>query len=187
MALTLNPNAAEYVPPSTLSAPPCSAGSVKLEKQQRRRTRQARRGEKQRSWWTQQQMAAQQQWAAACWAAYQQAAMGYNYCYPPPSGASDDELDEEFYGDYISDEHLQEMAECDAWVETMIQLDEEEREHLTAMALELAPAAGWHIEHNLLLVDGKEPKPLSARKQKGSKQRRTNRGSSRAHTPAAQA
>eukprot|EP00967_Tisochrysis_lutea_P034309 scaffold40921_cov17-Tisochrysis_lutea.AAC.2 len=64
MALTLNPNAAEYVPPSTLSAPPCSAGSVKLEKQQRRRTRQARRGEKQRSWWTQQQMAAQQQWAA---------------------------------------------------------------------------------------------------------------------------
>eukprot|EP00983_Pelagomonas_calceolata_P097525 1158260-Pelagomonas_calceolata.AAC.3 len=33
--------------------------------------------------------------------------------------------------------HALAQAECDAWVETMIQLDEEEREHLTAMALEL--------------------------------------------------
>jgi len=36
-----------------------------------------------------------------------------------------------------SSSHYVLQADCDAWVETMIQLDEEEREHLTAMALEL--------------------------------------------------
>ncbi|KAF5830128.1 hypothetical protein DUNSADRAFT_15019 [Dunaliella salina] len=99
MALTLNANAAEYVPPSTST----QGLEVKIRHdstvglgEQRRKARNARRGKQQKEMWAQQQMALaqQQHWAAACWAAYQQAAaMGYNYRYP--GGGSDDELDEE--------------------------------------------------------------------------------------------
>lgn len=50
----------------------------------------------------------------------------------------------------LTEEELEELEMCDQWVQLMADLDQLEQDHLIATALELAPAAAWYVEEEVL-------------------------------------
>lgn len=63
--------------------------------------------------------------------------------------------------DHITEEELAEIEACEAWVETLVEIEELENDHLVAFALSLAP------EEKVREIQKRMLKPMKFRGHKG--------------------